>query len=462
MKKRFALFLTIWFVLDLIVALILDLHADEAYYRLYGEYLAWGYFDHPPMIGLMTFLSSKLFVSHGVLAKLSVRFCTLVLHVFTVIIVWKIFRLRHKERSEVFIRDSQNGFFLIAGSTVMFCATGFITTPDAPLMFFAAAFWYCYCRYLDAVTKRDLWVWAVMIGISIAGMLYSKYMGALVVAFVVLSNWRLIKDGRMWVALTIAFVLFIPHLYWQYSNGFPTFSYHLVERNTEFDWLYLVEYIPNQLLVFNPLMTCLMFVLAWRVLRSDDAFKRALGVDILGFELFFLLSAFRGHVEPHWTMVASVPAILLLMDDWTNRNTENTFFSKKWIRQTLVVMFVLVQITRIVLCLKILPSSTGLAGQLSYYEYVRELAGDRPVVFEGSFQDASMYRFYHNEESTLVRTQWQRYTQYDLLHLEENLIGKPVCIVRWYCQNVKDTVMGVEEYEIRYKLVDSFTLDDLK
>ena len=52
----------IWFVLNLLQSIFTEIQEDEAYYALYGEHLAWGYFDHPPMVGLLTFLSSIFFL----------------------------------------------------------------------------------------------------------------------------------------------------------------------------------------------------------------------------------------------------------------------------------------------------------------------------------------------------------------------------------------------------------------
>lgn len=51
----------VWFVINLLQGVFTEINEDEAYYAIYGEHLAWGYYDHPPMVGLMAFLSSILF-----------------------------------------------------------------------------------------------------------------------------------------------------------------------------------------------------------------------------------------------------------------------------------------------------------------------------------------------------------------------------------------------------------------
>ena len=71
----------IWFLVNLLQGIFTEIQEDEAYYALFGEHLAWGYYDHPPMVALMTFLSSHLFKGY-----LSIRFLTVLLHGATVLL----------------------------------------------------------------------------------------------------------------------------------------------------------------------------------------------------------------------------------------------------------------------------------------------------------------------------------------------------------------------------------------
>ena len=193
MKKQERIFLCIlalWLCADLLTALFAEIHADEAYYALYGAFLDWGYYDHPPMVALLTHCSSLLFGGN-----LGVRFCTTLLHAGTLWLVWKMLD-----------EDTRSGphaaleFGIIAASLTMLVVYGFITTPDVPLLFFTALFFFLYKHYLT----RPGWALALAIGVTVAAMLYSKYMALLVVAFVLLSNLRLLRDIRVWCAAALA------------------------------------------------------------------------------------------------------------------------------------------------------------------------------------------------------------------------------------------------------------------
>ena len=413
--SRIGFWLLVWGMLDFLCAMFCEIHADEAYYRLYGQYPDWGYFDHPPMIGLMTALSSAIIPTASLILKnLSVRLVTVLMHVATVYTVWKTIEPEEQE-----MRDTRLWrFLLIAASMPMFCVYGFMTTPDAPLLFFAALFYYAYRRYL----KDSTWAMAVLLGISMAGMMYSKYMAVLVIGFAVAANPKLLRDGKAWTAVAIAAAMMIPHLWWQYANHWPSFTYHLVSRAEAYKPLYTLEYLPNQWLVFNPLVWGLMVWLGVRAFRSEDIFRRTAAWTVLGFQLFFLVMSVRGHVEPHWTMVTSIPAIFLIAEEdgvW-----------RKGVVVTAGVFAGLVLIARVVLMLNILPPRTGMAGKQAQCEIIHAEAEGRPVVFDGSFQMASLYRFFYDDEAVLVRTKHDRYTQYDLLHLERELLGKPACVRR--------------------------------
>lgn len=414
MTKHIGFWLLIWGVLDLLCALFCEIHADEAYYRLYGQFLDWGYFDHPPVVGLMTAISGALVPETSLMLKnLSVRLVTVLIHMATVYVVWK--TIEEKVRNSP---SSLFYFLLVAASIPMFCAYGFMTTPDAPLLFFAAVFYYTYRKF----TIDRQWSTAILLGFSMAGMLYSKYIAVLVIAFALLGNIHLLRDAKAWAAVGIAVVLMLPHLWWQYANHFPSFTYHLVSRATSYQALYSLEYLPNQWAVFNPLVWALMLWIGARQIRHGDAFNRSLGMTIWGFQVFFLIMTCRGHVEPHWTVVTAIPAIILL--------TEETEIWKRGVKIALACCVGLVLVARVVLMLNVLPARTGLANKQPFYEQLHAEAQGYPVVFDGSFQAPSLYRFYYNDEAVLVRNLYDRYTQFDLWHLERELLGKQACVRR--------------------------------
>jgi 4-amino-4-deoxy-L-arabinose transferase-like glycosyltransferase len=50
-----------WFFIGLIQAYATELLDDEAYYWVFSRFLDWGYFDHPPMTGLLIKAGYRIF-----------------------------------------------------------------------------------------------------------------------------------------------------------------------------------------------------------------------------------------------------------------------------------------------------------------------------------------------------------------------------------------------------------------
>src|SRR5659263_49655 len=82
--KPFTLFLIAWAILNLLQAWLTPLDNDEAYYWMYSKYLAWGYFDHPPMIALMIKIGYHFF--HN---ELGLRLVVVLSQLVTLWVIWK-------------------------------------------------------------------------------------------------------------------------------------------------------------------------------------------------------------------------------------------------------------------------------------------------------------------------------------------------------------------------------------
>ena len=436
--------LFIWFIVNILQGIFTEIQEDEAYYALYGEHLAWGYFDHPPMVGLMTFLSSIFFSG-----TLGVRFFTILASCLSLFVIWRI--ATYNDRPFDKLRDleptPQNKvvepvetpthqniflFFTIAFSVVMFNIYGFVTTPDVGLILFSALFLLVYQRYL----AENTWPRALLMGILIACMVYSKYHAFLLLGLIVLSNLKLLKDGKFWVACFIALALLTPHILWQVNNDFPSFRYHLSQRSEPFRWSYFLEYLPNQLLIFNPFtFGAVVYVLLKHsperatqtgagvaTPAENQVFERGLKFILIGFFFFFWLMAFRGHVEPHWTIVCVIPAVVLvyrkaLVDEKLRK------YSKRFILPSLLLVLAI----RILL-LSPFADRFGYHGKEKYYKAIEQVAGESPVAFQGSFQQPALYHYFTGKESSTLRSYYDRKTQFDLWQFDMAWTGRKVFI----------------------------------
>jgi hypothetical protein len=425
-KRVFILFLLFWLVINVIQSIFTEMMSDEAYYFLYGENLAWGYYDHPPVVGLMTFISNLFFGGN-----LSVRFMTILLQGFTLLLIWKTIAEKSPNVSKVVL------FFIVSASLVMFQVYGFVTTPDVPFLFFATLFLFCYKRFL----KKESYLNAFLLALSMAGMVYSKYHAFLIIGLIFLSNIRLLSRYKIWLSGLLALLLLAPHFYWQISNDFPSFQYHLSDRSSSFKWRYFYEYLPNQLAVFNPFtFGAIVYILI--KYKSRDVFERGLYFLIIGFIVFFWIMSFRGHVEPHWTVICSIPMIILLYCR-SRENQKLMRYVKTWITCSLL----LILIARILLAAGLLPEKLAFNGKKEKSEAIESIAGELPVVFTGSFQGPSNYHFFTGKESFVISAINSRQTQFDLWRKELNQQGKPVFICQQNEEKSKEYLINGRSFQ---------------
>lgn len=406
--------LLIWMLFNFVQAAYLELDPDEAYYWLYSRQLDWGYFDHPPAVALMIKAGYALFPS-----ELGVRLGAVLLQAAGFVLLWDLLgRPLEKEKWRILA-------MLLAGLP-MLQVYGFIATPDSPLLFFVIAFFYIYDRFLQNAGWRN----TLLLGGMMALMLYSKYHGVLVIFFTLLSNIRLLLHPRFYMASVFGALLFFPHLYWQWEQGFPTFSYHLVGRDDPYELKHTVTYLVNQIAILSPFLFPLFLIVLLRR-KPQDALERAFYYVIYGFWIFFFFSTFKGHAEPQWTAVISIPLLILAY-------RHALFFPRfaVWLRRMAIVTIGLLLAARLFLLFggSLLPPDFQ---DRRWISRLQDRAGDLPVIFENSYRDVSKYAFYTGDRAYTFTDVKYRKNQFDIWNWEEKLHGRAVLMVgkkEWDCE----------------------------
>ena len=407
-RKVFIFISVAWFLINLIQALFTDVIPDEAYYYFYSTNLSWGYFDHPPLVAFLISISSLIFNQ-----ELGVRFMTVALQLLTLYIIWK--TIDEKEPSE---KDVYT-FFGIAASIVMFAVYGFITTSDSPLLLFTALFLYGYSRFL----KNESFTNCLILSLSMAGLVYSKYQGALIIILVVLSNLKLLTNVRFWLSGIAALLLLVPHILWQISNDFPSFRYHTTGRAKPFKIGYFLEYLPNQMANFNPFVLPVVAYVMYKF-KPHDLFNRALYFIIGGMIVIFWMTTFRGHAEPQWTIAAAVAMIILLY-----RSAKESEKVNRYIRKFVFPSIILLFIFRVILICDFLPFKLEFYGQQRWAQSIKSIVGDRAVVFGDGYQRPSTYMFYAGGDALTVSSVYYRQNQYDLGNYDSKFFGREVAVI---------------------------------
>ena len=408
--KIILLFSLAWFILNLIQAYFTEIIEDEAYYWLYSEFLAWGYFDHPPMVALMVKLGYSIFPN-----TLGVRLLPSLMGAGTVYIIWHLIPERSRDR-QIFI------WSIIAISLMHLNVAGFIALPDIPLVFFSSLFFLILKKYLPEDGLRH----AILLGVVVALMMYSKYHALLILFFTLVSDWKLILRRSFWLIVGIAVLLYLPHIIWQFRHDFVSFEYHLISRNDPFQPRQILEYLGNQVLVTGPFVGVILLYLAFAK-KAAGSYERMLKFNLIGFFGFFLLSSVRGHVEPHWTAAAFPPLVVLALV-----NLDSFPGLRKWLKILGISSTPAILLIRAYLVWNILPLPDHVSKMFhdkdTWAAQVKAKAGERPVIFMNKYQHPSVYWFYTGKTAFTRNNVLYRRNQFDVWPLESQLEGQSVVL----------------------------------
>ena len=427
----------ILFLLNLVQATFTELIYDESYYWYYAQDLAWGYFDHPPMVALLISLSDLFFNQ-----ELGVRFMSCILSVGTLFFVWDSIDVARK-------KDYIPHFFVVYFSVTLLNAYGFFTLPDTPLLFFLAFFLWTYKRFLG----QPGILYAVILGMSMACLMYSKYHAALIIIFVLLSNLKLLRNKYSWLALVTSLVCYSPHLYWLYDNQFVSIVYHIFERpNRAYEFGdFTLGFFVNLVVLFG-----LTFPWVYRALvkaPSKDLFDRSLKFIIYGFIIFFFISSFTRRIQTQWLIAISIPLLII-----TFKFMFEDQLTRKWVMRMAIVNGILMLYLRLGLAYApIFPVHYESHGNKAWVKDLTDQIGDMPVVFENSYRRASMFQFYSGNDAYSLNNIWYRQNQYTIDRSEDRVQGRDVLYVSKFYKDGDLYYTDSNDRKMYGNFIDNFT-----
>ena len=400
------LWLGVWWIANLVQAGFTELANDEAYYHMFAERLAWGYFDHPPVTALLVWAGERLFGG-----ELGVRFFFTVLQPLYLWILWRLIRPADAGRRDAAL------FVVVSAATLMLQLYGFIAVPDGPLMFTTALFLLTFKWFSE--NRRRAWLW---MGIAMALMAYSKYHGALVVLFALAANPRQLLRPALYSSGAVALLLLVPHLVWQYEHDWASFAYHLSGRNSVFRPGYVVEFLANVLVVFNPFFVPL-YVQAWRKEKPQTPVGRALKFLPVAFIVFFMLSSLRGYVQPQWVIVSCFGLVCVLFA-YARRHPR----TRRYVMRAGGVTVGLIVLVRLVMIFNPLGIRFEVFNNPESYAAIAAEADGRPVVFRYGYAVAAKYAFYTGGEAYCQPNIRYRTHQWQFRDDDSQFIGREVLV----------------------------------
>ncbi|MFN0063511.1 MAG: ArnT family glycosyltransferase [Myxococcaceae bacterium] len=275
MRKWVFALLAVVLALRCAVSFGTDLYFDEAYYSLWGRSLAFGYFDHAPLIAWL-------------LALLPPRPLALGIGGLTVFAVYWVAKRVHRSAAA-----AENAAVIFAAAPLAQLA-GVFATPDTPLLLF-------WTLALGALLAEK----PMKAGLAGGLALLSKYTAVLLFPVRVLAA---IRERKPWLGPTlqagaVGFLLFLPVVLWNAQRDWVGFRFQLGHGFVGHGgWRTLAEYILGQFFLGGP---ALFAWTAWWIAKGP-AEERLLRISSAVPLLFFAVSALRARGEANWPAMAYV------------------------------------------------------------------------------------------------------------------------------------------------------------
>lgn len=309
-------------VVRLAFAAVTPLAGDEAYYWQWSRHLAWGYFDHPPLVAYLIAAGTRVLGPH----PLGVRLGAVALSAAG---SWWLYVLGR----EVWGSGRAGLWTLVAAAvTPLFAAGALILTPDTPLVALWTAAVLLALRAVRSGRTRD---WVLLGGALGLGLMSKLPMlvlfPALGLAFACTARGRrALRSPGPYGAVAVAGLVWLPYLVWHVRSGFAPLLFQLRHglgpaagaAKAATGVRTFAQFVGGQIGVVTPLL--FGFVL-WGIVagvlrlaqsrRADaPADPDALAISVLATVVpltVFAAASWLTRSEPNWTAPAYPTAFVL-------------------------------------------------------------------------------------------------------------------------------------------------------
>lgn len=269
---------------------------DEFYYVACGENLAWGYVDHPPLIAIITKFAVTVFgKSVFALRLLPALACSA-----SVLVAGLMIRELGGSRLALIV-----GLTAVAFSPVLLGISGTLSMNPFDVLFCTVILYIA----ILLINREDnkYWIWiGIVAGIGLLNKISVFFIAfGILIAFLLTDNRKQFKNKFLWLSTLIAFLMFLPHLIWQYVHDFPTLEFMrnaALFKNVSFS---PISFITAHLLDLHPASVTLLVALLLSLFIKQYKSFRVYAIIYLSILVLFLFT----NAKPYYIAILN-PMIL--------------------------------------------------------------------------------------------------------------------------------------------------------
>lgn len=298
-------------LLRLWLAGTLGLAADEAYYWLWSQNLAFGYYDHPPAVALLIRASTAVFGN----TAFGVRWLSVLLAAAASLGVWRLVWRLTDDRAAALAGAG------LVQATLFLGAGAILVTPDTPLVLF----WTIALLALAEIWRTGRGAWWLLAGLSVGLAFVSKYTAVFLgLGIVIWLVW--VPELRRWFASpwpyaggVLCLGVMAPVVAWNLGHGGASLSKQFGRAVPHaFDPRFVPEFFAGQAGLLTPLIGLLVLfglvLLVWRAARQRDAAATLIVATTVPLVLYLVWYGLFDRVQGNWTaclLPASIAAAVI-------------------------------------------------------------------------------------------------------------------------------------------------------
>lgn len=287
-----------------------DLFFDEAQYWFWSREFAFGYYSKPPMVAWLIKATTAILGD----SEFAIRISSPLIHMVTAIAIYHMADELYDRRVAVY------GALAYITMPAVSLSSALVSTDPALLMF-----WSLSMLFFIKGVRKSAYKWWVLAGITAGLGMLSKYNMLLFLVSAVLylalhkKHRTMLKSGRFWLACIIAFVVFLPNILWNFSNGFVSFLH--TRDNAEgsgltLNPLHMLEFIGAQFGIFGPIFFAVLLLILYKAVRHkshDLEANKMMLCFILPMFLLIIAISMISRAHANWAAPVYVPATMLVI-----------------------------------------------------------------------------------------------------------------------------------------------------
>jgi 4-amino-4-deoxy-L-arabinose transferase-like glycosyltransferase len=314
LNRPLAILITSVALVEIVLAALLSLTPQEAYYWTWTRYPSLSYFDHPPLATYGIALTTAFFGGTVFGIKMAAVMWSLGSNVLIARLVIDMFA------------DRRLAFWavLALNLSLLYALLGITSAPDGPLLFGWIGTVWAVWRVRQTGQSRWWWLAGCFLGLALLG----KYVGVLLVGIVGLyllldpTMRRWLLRPQPYLAVLVGIAIFSPVIAWNMQHDWVSLSFQSTQRigqMNEFRPQYLAFLLVTQTLMVTPYLIWLALRALWCSLRELAQARIASRSLLLLLSaavplLVFTLVSFRSEAKFHWLIPAWWSLLILGMN----------------------------------------------------------------------------------------------------------------------------------------------------